>query len=469
MPSSDEFKQPLQLPIEGRISRTNTPNPVAGMKDPRIGGILPKQESLNAYKGLYWGVMAFFVFSYLRPQDIIRPLQAVHPIVILVPVLIIGYLLSSKTAKLAGISPFIKALLVFNGVMILSIPFSFYHGKSFEGASDFLFTIVLICFLITIVFNTFRRIERLFLMLNFGIVILALDIIRKYLSGQGHGEIHGLISAQFENPNDLGVNFVLFLPMIYYYFLSGKDTFTKLFSLALFGVVLFGVLGTQSRGAELGAAVVLGLLIMKTERKALALISGTLVLVVILALAPGNALKRFGTIFTFAQGKGENTEEYGNAETRTWFYESSLRMAFSRPFTGVGMGAWPRAYALEFRNPEDTSNRWPDPHSSFFQIIGELGLPGIITYLYLIYLTLSAIKSLEMQFKGNPDYRRQLYFVQCLRIGFIGFLISTIFQSFSYYPTGYNMMAVVFAMERIYHNNYKKSAAPVGRLNGKQA
>jgi O-antigen ligase len=455
MQNSDKFQRRVLLPARDPRLDVGAMKSAVGPK--RLGGTILHSEPQdhNSYKGLYWGVMVFFLFSYLRPQDIIQSLQMIHPDKIIITLLIIGYLVSSKTTTQTRISPLIKAMLFFNGTMILSIPYSYLHGDSLFAAILFFMTILLICFFITIVFNSFIRIEKLFLMLNFGIVVLALDIIKKYLSGQDHGTIHGLIGAQFANPNDLGVNFVLFLPMLYYYFLSGKGTFTKLFSLALFGVVLFGVLGTQSRGAELGAAVVLGLLILKTERKALALVSGTLALVVILALAPGNALKRFGTIFTFAQGQVENTEEYGNAETRTWFYESSIRMMMARPFTGVGMDAWPRAYALDFRNPKDTSYRWPDPHSSYFKIIGELGLPGIITYLYLIYITLSAIKSLEKQFKGNLDYRRQLYFIQCMRIGFIGFLISSVFQSFSYYPTAYNMMAIVFAMERIYHGDDK--------------
>jgi hypothetical protein len=160
--------------------------------------------------------------------------------------------------------------------------------------------------------------------------------------------------------------------------------------------------------------------------------------------------------------------EYGNAETRMWFYESSIRMLLSRPLTGVGMDAWTRAYALDFRHPLDTTNRWPYSHSSYFQIMGELGLPGIITYFYLIYITLSALKSLEIRFKGNPDYRQQLYFIQCLRIGFIGFLITTAFQGFTYYPTGYNMMAIVFAMDSIYRFGVGREAVSSDKENGKR-
>ena len=123
MPSSNEFKQRLQLPIEGRISRTDTMSSVPGMKSPRIGAILPKQEGANAYQGLYWGVMAYFVVSYLRPQDIIPALSKLHPVVLLVPLLVVGFILSSKAVAFNRVSPFIKAMLFFNGVMVLSIPF----------------------------------------------------------------------------------------------------------------------------------------------------------------------------------------------------------------------------------------------------------------------------------------------------------------------------------------------------------
>lgn len=439
---------------------------VGGMKSvdgPKQLGATTLQSELldpNAYKGMYWGVMVYFAVSYLRPQDIIRPLRALHPIEILVPLLIIGYLLSNKTAVVTKISPIIKAMLVFAGIMILSIPFSYHQRKSFTGAEYFLLTVVLICFLITVTFNSFRRIERLFLMLNFGIVILALDVVKKYLSGGTHQTIEGLIGGQFGNPNDLAVNLVLFLPMVYYYFLNGKTIFSKLFSLGLFGVVLFGVLGTQSRGGLLAAIVVLGLLIIKTDKKGLALTTGAVAVVLILTLAPSNALNRFQTIFTY--------QEDTSAMKRTYFYESSIKMLRSRPLTGVGMDAWTYAYATAFRNPLDISYGWYNPHSSYFQIIGELGLPGILTYLYLIYMTFGAMRSLEKRFKVNPVYQRQLYFTQCLRIGFIGFLIATIFQSFTYYCTAYNMMAIVFAMDKIYPGPDKRVSTPPGKPNGKQ-
>lgn len=452
----------------GRPAGNRTINSISEPKDPFVETIGNNQRRGESNKQLYWGIMAFFLFAYLRPQDVLTPLQKFHPDIIIISFLTIGYATSSKASSKIDVPLLIKGLLFFNAVMFLSIPFSYHHGNSLDGAVRFLITIVLVCFLITMVLDSFDRIERLFKMLNFGIIVLAVHIAKQYLGGASHGSVHGLVGAQFRNPNDLGVNFVLFLPMVYYYFLKGKDTFSKLLSLALFGIILFGVLATQSRGAMLGASVVLVLLMIKTERKGLALVSGAVALVVVLTFAPDNALKRFGTVFSFLSGSGdEKSEEYGNAETRTWFYESSIQMMLARPLTGVGMGAWSRAYGLEFRNPKDESNRWPDAHSSYFMIIGELGVPGIVAYLYLIYITLSTIKSLERRFKSGPLYWRELYFIQCMRIGFYGFLVSTIFQTFAYYPTVYNMMAVVYAMDRIYRKDANSPAAPIVRKNGK--
>nr|MBI3613024.1 O-antigen ligase family protein [Nitrospirota bacterium] len=416
-------------------------NTVAGTQE------LPYAESKQRHgvsTGLYIGLWIFFLFLYLRPQDLIPGLDQVRPVLVLMAVMVVAFLVSNTRGPLQESSPFFKALVLFGGITIWSVPFSYYRHASFEGSLDFL-KVVVACFLIIKVVDSFRRVEKILLMINAVMVVFALHIARQYLAGLDHGQIKGLVGGTFENPNDLSVNFVLFLPMLYYYFLVAKNTLLKLLSLAMFGLVLFGIVGCQSRGGMLGAVIVLGLLFLKTEKKSTALVAGGLALMVVITLAPGNAFERLKTIATYK----EESSAYG----RVLFYESSLRMMLARPFTGVGIDAFQTAYAENYRNPEDTSNRWPDPHSSYFQIIGELGVPGILTYLFMIYVSFRSLNRMAGDFKKRPECERRLHFVHCLRIGLVGFLFTTIFQSASYVYTLYNLMALVVVLERVETGN----------------
>ena len=398
--------------------------------------IRPRQGTST---GLYVGLWIFFLFLNLRPQDLIPGLDKIRPVVILMVVISLAFLLSNTRGPLHEDSPYFKGLLVFSATTIWSVPFSFYPGASFNAMLEF-FKVVLACFLIIKIVDSFQRIERIVLLVNTVLVIFAVDITLKYLAGQDHGHIQGMVGGQFENPNDLSVNFVLFLPMLYYYFHVSKNKILKLVWLGLFVVVLFGVLGCQSRGGMLGAMLVLGLLFLKTERKGAALLAGGVAIVLVLLFAHGDAFDRLNTVINYK----EESSAYG----RVLFYESSIQMLLQRPLTGVGINAWQTAYNEAFRNVEDTSHRWPDPHSTYFQIIGELGLPGLIVYGFLLYATFRSLHRIEKAYKHREGFERQRYFVQCLRIGLIGFLFTTIFQSFSYYHTLYNLMALVVAMER---------------------
>lgn len=394
--------------------------------------------------GLYVGLWIFFLFLYLRPQDLIPGLDKVRPVLVLMGLLAVAFAVSNTRGPLQESSPFFKALVLFGGITIWSVPFSYYHHASFEGSLDFL-KVVVACYLIIKIVDSFRRIEKIIILINMVMVIFALDIGMKYLAGQDHGQIKGLVGGMFANPNDLSVNFVLFLPMLYYYFLVAKNALLKLLSLAMFGLVLFGIVGCQSRGGMLGAVIVLGLIFLKTKKKGTALVAGGLALMVVITLAPGDAFERLKTIATYK----EESSAYG----RVLFYESSLRMMLARPFTGVGIDAFQTAYAEDYRNSEDTSNRWPDPHSSYFQIIGELGVPGILAYLFMIYVSFRSLNRMARDFKKRPECERQTHFVQCLRIGLVGFLFTTIFQSAGYVHTLYNLMALVVVLERVETGN----------------
>ena len=388
--------------------------------------------------GLYVGLWIFFFFLYVRPQDVILGMKVFRPILVLMALLVLAFLASNRRGSLTENSTFFKALLLFGGITAWSVPFSYYPRGSFDSSLDFL-KIIVACYLVIKILDSFKRIERILLLINLVMAAFALDITKKYLAGQTHGQIHAAWGA-WENANDLAVTFVLYLPMLYYYFLATKNMFLRVFSLCLFGIVLFGIVGTQSRGGMLGAGLVLGLLLLKTEKKVIALVAVGVTASIVLLFAPESVFERLKTVVDY--------KDDGSAYGRLLFYESSVKMMLDRPLTGVGINAFSAAYAKDFRHPEDDSFRWPDPHSSYFQIIGELGLPGIMTYLFMIYVTFRSLNKMAVAFKGRQECERPLHFVNCLRIGLIGFLFTTIFQSAGYQFTLFILMAFVVAMER---------------------
>jgi O-antigen ligase len=63
-------------------------------------------------------------------------------------------------------------------------------------------------------------------------------------------------------------------------------------------------------------------------------------------------------------------------------WKAGVNMFIARPLTGVGVGCFPVAYASG-----DYSDRasWLRPHSLYVQLIAELGLAGVLTFVPLIF------------------------------------------------------------------------------------
>src|SRR5690606_24820523 len=75
----------------------------------------------------------------------------------------------------------------------------------------------------------------------------------------------------------------------------------------------------------------------------------------------------------------------GSAMGRITAWKAGTRMALDNPVTGVGAGHFAVSFGTRYRPPEAEGMPWLTAHSSYFLVLGELGLPGIIAFLILTW------------------------------------------------------------------------------------
>lgn len=245
--------------------------------------------------------------------------------------------------------------------------------------------------------------------------------------------------------NDFSLSVVVALPMCFYLFQSSKSTLGKVFYISA-GIVLLGaVMGTQSRGGALAITAVVLFLWSISPRKAVGMAVISVGLVIVLAVASETYLSRMQTITTY--------EQDGSAMGRIEAWKGGIKMANERPITGMGPGCFPIAFGSRYAPP---GWPWLTAHSMYFLTLGELGYPGLLLLLSLLWTLFRRnqylIKvSLKDAVPEQTAYRRLMIGVTG---SLVGFAVGGAFLSVLYYPHLYVISGIIVATRRVYELDY---------------
>jgi O-antigen ligase len=70
---------------------------------------------------------------------------------------------------------------------------------------------------------------------------------------------------------------------------------------------------------------------------------------------------------------------------RVKLWENTIDMIKEKPLLGVGLGGFEKVYSEKMKNaPEWQKNILHDPHNQFLKIVAELGLIGLLPFLYML-------------------------------------------------------------------------------------
>lgn len=249
--------------------------------------------------------------------------------------------------------------------------------------------------------GSFRKRYSLFLLLG-GLIVSLIGILQYYgLDILPPTEISVLWNkvaySTIGNPNFLGSYLVLLLPVAMYGFVGLK----KWYGLVVYGVILYCLLATMSRGPWLGAMAAVGMfvlmlwLVKKFDWKRLGIVFVTSVALIGLfnVLEDGALLNRFGTIGTDigeVVSGGENLEKAGSYRMFIWI--RSLELVKENPLWGVGLEQL--GYAFIDNYSEDMVQYWgrvmfvDRAHNEYLHIAVSTGIPSLLVYLTFLFMVL---------------------------------------------------------------------------------
>jgi O-antigen ligase len=142
-------------------------------------------------------------------------------------------------------------------------------------------------------------------------------------------------------------------------------------------------------------------------------------------------------------GAGDMSAE--SASGRLYAWSAAIKMAFDRPFTGVGMNNFvDQFYAY--------TDMWFDraltAHSAWFQVLGETGFLGLGAFVIMVALTFkSAVGAHRLLERSSaaPDMKG---FAHAITAGLAGFCVAGSFLSEAYNWALYALLAFSSAIAR---------------------
>ena len=253
-------------------------------------------------------------------------------------------------------------------------------------------------------------------------VLTGKDFIRGYRPILNIGLLRA--TASFKDANILGIYLSAIAPLllgITFYHFKGMKKAAMAFMCLL---VLTGIALTYSRPTLLAVYVIL--LFFGLMRKSRALIS----ILVILMLAAPFMLPT--SVKNWAKEVEYNPLRFMCNDDRIAVYRNTLHMIKAHPVLGVGANAYMKSYKYYKEKPEYRNIITLDEmkaHNNFLQMAGEIGLTGLIIFIWFLYGLFGESKRIYNSLSDSYLKIVSLSLMACL----LAFLVNGLTESSLYY------------------------------------
>jgi O-antigen ligase len=352
-------------------------------------------------------LLAFYLFLlFFRPFDQVTFLQVLHLPMVTGGLCLIAYVAHrlSRGQSVIPRSPIATALGLLTLWMILILPFSFWISGSLQTFWDAWVKMIFLYILLGNVPQSARQVWFALWVCIFGATGVSLIAVAlKVLLGEnvGEGRLVSNASGLYSGSNFFAMTLILLLPYVLFVFFLHKRIVVRLF--AGFVVATFTVtnLMTESRSGLLVEAVVVLLVFWTLRDWGISAVKtvGALVLgaALFLPLAPNGLWQRFSALFSdYDVGQVDVNSTMGSAlaslQERQQLLLRAVILTEENPIFGVGMNNFPAAAHARF----DTGpGEWLGCHDTFLQLSAELGIPGLLLHLFLLYVTFKSLRRLK--------------------------------------------------------------------------
>ena len=415
------------------------------MKRLLIAIILTFSGIIGAFINPFYGLMIYIWFAYMRAQEWAWGAGwfiSMRPSLVLAICVLLGALMNGEKIFRKDKVNFL--LLIFLITAFISYIYAVNSKVAYHWL-DYLTKMLILGFCMSGLINTKERLFK-------AVLVILLSV--GYYSGKCG--LYGLIhpgakilagpGGAYADSNTFAVIFVMGLPLIFFSYdlvTKRKYKWFKRFLRILFFLSILGIVFTYSRGGFLGLAAVILAINLRSKRKfktiPLILIGS---IIIVLFVVPDEYKERVSTI------NDSSEERDDSAGSRIHFWKIAIKMSKEHFFTGVGLGCYPSLYdTYDFSGGYYGTRR--AVHSSYFQVMTNVGYIGFAIYMFLIYKSLRVCARLRKRVKSRGDLKWVVSFANMFEISIIGFCVSGAFVSIAYCDLIFHLFVLVASLEYV--------------------
>ncbi len=379
----------------------------------------------------FGGLVAFTAILLLAPQTLIPLLQTLRIAFLAAGVSIVAHVVDSTVRR----RPIVRsrreiaiafALLIWAAI---SVPFSYWPSGSVALLTDQYLKAVIFFWLIATLVTTRQRLRTFAWALVLCSIPLAIIGIQHFRSGAflytgvtGIKRIAGY-SGLSGNPNDLALTLNLIIPMAGALLALSRGAVARSLAAAALVLSVTAVIATFSRAGFLTLSAI-GLLsvIFSIKRRAPAA-AATIVLatVTVMPLLPAGYMERLNTITDI------DADPTGSAQGRWTDYQVAARLVAANPIVGAGIGQ--DILALD---PLRGRATWRSVHNAYLEYAVDLGLPGMVLFLWLLVASFGSARWVENRASTEPSLRDLSLLASGVQIALAAFAVAAFFHPIAY-------------------------------------
>lgn len=411
------------------------------------------------FKRPFLFALTYIYIDTVSPQRLSYYLLNSVPISLIVAALAIaGWLIADRKAGLK--------LTVRQGLIAILICYTYFTTTyaDFPIAAlekwDWAWKSLAFAFFLPLTLRTKLRVEAalLFLILSCSAIVIV-GGIKTVLSGGGYGVLNLMVtnnSGLYES-STISTVAIGIIPVILWLARYGtvfpSDWRVKLFATGLVFACLLMPIGTEARTGLVCIAVLGVLMLRDVKRRILYLAGAALLGAAAIPFLPASFTSRMSTI------QGYQADQSAGTRLAVWTW--TWNYARENPLGG-GFGAYLQNRILvetvETRAAGDVQivSRRTEPdvgrayHSSFFEMLGEQGFPGLILFLLIHGITLARMEILRRRYRGAGDCDEWIApLATALQHFQIIYLVGSVFVGIAYQPFPWLMLAVQIGFDTL--------------------
>ena len=411
--------------------------------DVKQGGLSKHTLLRHGHALTYAALFLFTIILYARPAEF-YPSPLTASIAFIVGLVTLAIYFPSQLALEGTLSARpreVNLILLFCLTGLFSIPLAINPSVAWlQFSGTFIRCIVIFIVLVNAV-RTERRLKGLLLLTIAVSCWLSLGALNEYRVGLSTVEgyrVGGVGTGIFGNSNDMAFHLVTIMPIAIALIFTARGVVRKVVFAVSVVLMIGAIVVTYSRGAFLGGLVALGFMAWKLGRsnRLTVFLLGTVVLLLVLAVAPGNYSVRLLSIFV------PSLDPVGSSDARQGELFRSLYVALRHPLFGIGMGN----YASEM------SYTGLVTHNVYTQVASEMGVAALVIYTMFVVTPLKRLGQIARETvtaRANSPY---YYLAVGLQASLLAYLVSSFFASVAYLWYVYYLVAYAVCLRRMYES-----------------